>query len=120
MNALTALSSEALTTRIHELVRTERITLVDFLRHLAELERRKLHIDLGHSSVFAYCTDELGLSEASAYRRMTAARLIVRFPSACDYLADGRLKLTTLVLMRDVLNEENFHDLFERASKRTE
>jgi hypothetical protein len=37
------------------------------------------------------------MTKASAFRRTTAARLLARFPVVADYLADGRLNLTTLV-----------------------
>jgi hypothetical protein len=114
--SLTKLSSGALTARLAELLSKERRCIVDFLWHLAELDRRHTVLELGYASLFAYCTEALRLPNASAWRRTTAARLLVRFPLAAEYLADGRLCLSTFVLLRDVLKPENHRDLLERAS----
>jgi hypothetical protein len=111
--SLTDVSSDRLTARLYELRVEERHRLVEFLAYLAELERRRLHLDLGFASAFAFCTDHLGLTKGAAYRRTTAARLADRFPIVADYLADGRLNLTTLVELRDVLCEER-PDLLRR------
>ena len=47
------------------------------LAHLVELEERKLHLELGFSSLFAYCVEGLGMSEGTAGRRVTAARMCI-------------------------------------------
>ncbi|MGA9525721.1 MAG: hypothetical protein WBV82_29955, partial [Myxococcaceae bacterium] len=118
--SLAELSSDALTTRLSELRGAERLSLVEFLWCLGEMDRRRTHLDLGYPSLFAYCTDALGLPKASAYRRTAAARLLVRFQVAAEYLADGRLCLTTFVLLKDVLQPENHRELLDRAAGRTE
>jgi len=41
---------------------------------LAEYDRRRLYLEDGYSSLFAYCTDALHLSESAAYSRIQAAR----------------------------------------------
>jgi hypothetical protein len=56
------------------------------------------------------------MSNGTAYRRTTSARLIARFPAVLEYLRDGRLSLASLCELRDVLNEENHRELLERAS----
>ena len=60
------------------------------------------------------------MTKASAFRRTTAARLLARFPLVADYLADGRLNLTTLVELRDVLDEAHLVEILDRAAGRTE
>ena len=120
LSCLRGLSSSALTSRLADLLRSERVTVVDFLWHLAEVERRSLHLELGYSSLFVYCTDALRLSKAAAWRRTTASRLIVRFPLAAEYLADGRLCLSTLVLLKDVLRPDNHRELLDRAAGASE
>src|SRR5262245_13883594 len=117
---LTDIPSDRIAARLYELRAEERVRLVEFLDYLAELERRKLHLDMGFGSTFAYCTQHLGLSNAAAYRRITAGRLLRRFPIAAEYLADGRLNLTTLVELRDVLCEERLGEILSRAAGRTE
>jgi 5-methylcytosine-specific restriction endonuclease McrA len=117
---LSAIPGDQLTARLYELRRRERHLQVEFLHYLAELDRRRLYLDLGFSSLFAYCTDHLGLSRSAAFRRTTAARLLARFPVVADYLADGRLSLTTLVELRDVLSEERLDQILGRAAGRSE
>ena len=51
-----ALSNGELVARIDRLAGEEREVLCRFLEHLSELERRKLHVELGFSSVFSYLT----------------------------------------------------------------
>src|SRR5919198_2583438 len=114
--SLANLSSAALTARLTELVGDERRCIVDFLWHLAEMDRRSTHLDLEYPSLFAYCTEALRLPKASAWRRTTAARLLVQFPLAAGYLADGRLCLTTFVLLKDLLTPENHRELLDRAA----
>src|SRR5262249_26304302 len=103
-----------------EIRNAERSLLVEFLLYLAELDRRKLYLELGFSSTFAFLTDHLGLTRSSAFRRTTAARLVARFPVVAEYLDDGRLCLTTLVELRDVLEESRLAEILDRAAGRTE
>jgi 5-methylcytosine-specific restriction endonuclease McrA len=118
--ALAALPDETLTRRLFEIRKQERRLLVEFLRYLAELDRRRAVVAQGFPSLFAFCTEFLGLSKASAFRRTTAARLFARFPPVAEYLADGRLNLTTLVELRDVLDEAHVAEILDRAAGRTE
>src|SRR5687767_13481427 len=107
LSALEALSPETLTARLDQLVANERCALVDFLRHLAELDRRKLYLGLGYASLFEYCRDHLHLSDGSAFRRYTAARLLARFPAIEQHLASGTLSLKRVTMLRNVLTPEN-------------
>jgi 5-methylcytosine-specific restriction endonuclease McrA len=114
------LSSHALTAKLGDLLADERQTIVAFVLHLAELERRQLHLELGYASLFVFCTDRLKLSKGAAYRRVTAARLVTRYPVIADYLTDGRLCLTTLAMLRKVLDDSNYVQVLHRAAGRTE
>jgi 5-methylcytosine-specific restriction endonuclease McrA len=118
--AISRMSAGDLTSRLYDLRATERALLVEFLAYLGELDARKVYLGLGFSSTFAFCTDYLGLTRSSAFRRTTAARLLVRFPVVADYLGDGRLGLTTLVELRDVLDEASVGNVLDRAAGRTE
>jgi hypothetical protein len=120
IEALADLPDETLARRLLEIRKQERRLLVEFLRCLAELDRRRTVVAQGFPSLFVFCTDFLGLSKASAFRRTTAARLLARFPLVADHLADGRLNLTTLVELRDVLDEAHLAEILDRAAGRTE
>ena len=120
MNSLADLPTGALTARLYEIRKAERGLLVEFLTYLGELDRRRTYLELGFPSLFAFLTDHLGYTRSAAFRRSTAARLVVRFPVLCDPLADGRLCLTTLVELRDVLDAERLDEIVARAAGRTE
>ena len=60
-----ALDDDALTRKLVSLIGRERRGLVDFLRHLAELDTRRLYAAAGYPSLHAYCRDHLRLSEAT-------------------------------------------------------
>jgi hypothetical protein len=115
-----SLSSDGLVARLDELVSNEHSIVVDSIVHLAELERRGLHVAMGHPSTFDYCVKRLRLTKGCAYRRTTCARLITRFPAALDHLRARELCMTTLALLRDVLTDENHRDVLARASGKTE
>jgi 5-methylcytosine-specific restriction endonuclease McrA len=111
---------EALTGRLLEIRKQERSLLVEFLGYLAELDRRKTVVAQGYPSLFSFCTDFLGLSKASAFRRTTAARLLARFPLVAEYLGDGLLKLTKMFELRYVLDEAHLVEILDGAAGRTE
>jgi hypothetical protein len=71
------------------------------------------------SSMFHFCQSKLGMSEGEAHRRITAARLARRFRVVLDALAEGRIHLSALVLLRDHLTGDNVDELLEAASGKT-
>jgi 5-methylcytosine-specific restriction endonuclease McrA len=120
MVTVSDLSDNALVGRVVQIRKQERSLLVEFLRCLIELDRRRTVLAMGFSSMFSFCVEQLGCSKAAAFRRTTAARLLSRFPLVADYLFDGRLNLTTLVELRDVLEESRMVEILDRAAGRTE
>jgi 5-methylcytosine-specific restriction endonuclease McrA len=93
----------------------ERRTTADLLALLAELDSRKLYLGEGCSSLFAYCTQVLHLSEPAAYSRITATRVARRFPTVLARLADGDLTLTSISLLAAHLTDENADALLDAA-----
>ena len=57
---LGGVGNEALVAALSGLVRRENDLMSDLLAHLAELDERRLYLDLGFTSLFAYCTEALG------------------------------------------------------------
>jgi hypothetical protein len=110
--------------RLAELLRSEQARLGDFLVALAEFDRERLWVKLGHASLYAFLQRDLGLSNASAFYRKVAAELIQRFPEVADPLRDGRLCITSVVQLARVMTEENratvlpqFFSLSKRAAR---
>jgi hypothetical protein len=91
----------------------------EVLAHLAELEERRLHLQLGFPSLFAYCVEALGLSEGSAGRRVAAARVCRRFPEAFELVARGDLHLSALCGLAPHLNPQNATELFTACCRKT-
>jgi len=71
---------------------------------------------LGFPSLFAYCTESLGFCEATAWRRITAARVCRRFPQAFALVSRGSLHLSALCALKPHLNADNANELFELCS----
>src|SRR6185436_10717996 len=117
---LARLPASEITSRLYELRRQERHALVELLGYIGEVDRRKLFLEAGFSSLFAMLTQYLGYSGSAAFRRCTAARLLARFPVLAEYLADGRLNLTTLTELREVLCEERLDEILRLAAGRSE
>src|SRR5450432_3341874 len=89
------------------------------LAHLAAVEERRLHLEVGSSSLFDYCCARLGLSENEAFHRITAARLARQFPAIFGLIERRALHLTAVCLLRDYLTPENHRELLEAASGKT-
>src|SRR5512139_3729443 len=68
------------------LLRAERTAAAEFLLALADFDRRRGWELLGHASLFAFLHVELGLSKGGAFFRLTAARLLQRFPDLIEPL----------------------------------
>ena len=118
-HAPSSLDSNVLALRLRELAGEEREVQVDFLLHLEEFDRRRAFVDAGYPSLWAYCLEVLHLREGAAGRRIQAMKVLRRFPKLEEALRDGRLCLSTIALLGQVLTEENLDDLLARAAYRT-
>lgn len=113
---LTHLSNEEVSAEIVAMHGTERSIVARMVRYLAEVEERRIHLEAACPSLFDYCIRRVGLSEGEAFRRMTASRLVRKFPDLLGRLERGELHLSALVLLRDRLNEASYHELVTEAS----
>lgn len=115
MVCIDVLSDDELLRRTSELaVRGRRIEAA-LIEHMAEVDRRRLYRGEACSSMFAYATERLRLSESQAYDRITVARASRRFPVLLEMMADGRLTLTAAAKLGPHLTSENAAGLLERA-----
>jgi hypothetical protein len=113
--SIDSLSNEELAAEAERAAGAERRSMVELLRLLIEVERRRLHLTLGHSSMFVYCVRALHLSEQAAYSRITAARSARRFPQLLVLLAEGALTLSSVGLLAPHLTDETLEPLLEAA-----
>src|SRR5262245_20708244 len=116
---LGSLGNDELLASLSAIIGKDNGLTADLLAHLAECDERRLHLDLGFPSLFAYCTESLGFCEATAWRRITAARVCRRFPEAFALVASGKLHPSALCSMKPHLDRDNASALFELCSNQS-
>ena len=107
---------DALIKNLETLARRESKTTLELLLQLVELEERRLHSELGFSSLFAYCREKLKYSEGAANRRIKAARCIRDYPKVYQLLKERHVSLSTVCIFSAVLTAENQDRLLEEVS----
>jgi hypothetical protein len=110
--SLKDLNDHDLIARTKRAAENERRTTAELVALLAEIDDRRLYEGEGCSSLFAYCTQVLHLSEHAAYGRIEAARLSRRFPVVLRLLDSGEATLTTVCLLAAHLTDDNCDALF--------
>ena len=99
---------------LRRLLSAEQAAAADFLLALADFDRRRGWEPLGHASLFAFLTRELGLSNSAAWYRQSAARLLPRHPAVEAALREGRLCLSVVGELSRVLTPENEAEVLPR------
>jgi len=117
--SLSHLSDQTLLRDLTSLVARDRATTAALLAHLAEVDARRLYLPAAYASMYAYCVNELHLSEDAACKRITVARVARQFPAIFQALADGRLHLSGIVLLAPYLTPQNGDELLGAAERRT-
>src|SRR5689334_605384 len=110
------LSARDLMEQLRQFLSGERTALADFLVALAELDRRRLFVELGFGSAWDFCCRALGLSETATHYRLVAARQIQQQPELVDQIRSGRLCVTTLAKLSRVLTDDNRAALVAEAA----
>ncbi len=108
---LEGLSTEELDRSTEKLVRAEKRNVALVIAHIAEMSRRRGHVERGYKSLWDYCTRRLRLSEGSVARRIQVANVARRFPQILVALAENRLSLTVAGLLAPLLAESNVEKL---------
>lgn len=118
--ALRSLSDRDLLNNTKSVVARERGITIEVLHHLNEVERRKLYLTLAHSSMFTYCTDELGYSASAAKRRISTARCVTRFPEVLSLLKANEVNLSTVTQVARLMKPGNSHEVLQRIRGKTQ
>ncbi len=114
-HSLTNLSDATLIRDLKDLVARDRATTAALLAHIAEVDSRRLFAPAGYPSMFAYCVEELRLSEGATYKRITAARAARKYPILFRLVAEGRLHLTAIKFLAPHLSPSNAEELVASA-----
>ncbi len=107
-------TARALSENLADLLRREHDSLAEFLIVLADFDRRRLWVELGYASLFAFLHRELRLSKAAAQYRKVAAELIQEVPSVVEALRDGRLCFTSIIELARVVTAANWETVLPR------
>jgi len=108
------LDDDVLLERVRALVVRSNETEADLLEHLAEVDERRLYLP-DHTSMFAFCTADLGFSEAVAENRIAVARAGRRFPRVIAIRRSGAIHLSGLRVLVPHLTDESADRLLEEA-----
>lgn len=104
--SLTKLSNDLLISRFKDLRKEEQRVLVEILHHIKEMERRKLHLEKGHTGLYSYLVKEFGYSEHEAFTRIEASRLITAMPEFEKPIEQGLLSLSSVAEVRSAIRQE--------------
>jgi hypothetical protein len=115
----TPLSDEELVSQITSLCLEGRRLVARLIMHLIDVEDRALDKRSACSSMWAFCTERLHMSEGETSRRLNAARLARRFPSVLARLERGEIHLSALRKLGPYLNEENVDAVLDEAKGKT-
>jgi 5-methylcytosine-specific restriction endonuclease McrA len=117
--SLRSLADDTLVRNAAHLVALGRANTAELVAHLAEIEERRLYASAGYSSMYLYCVQELKLSEDAALKRIRVARAARDFPAILPAIADGRLNLSSILLLIPHLDPATSQNLLEEAAGKT-
>ncbi len=113
------LSDADLLAAVTRLAACEARATADLVASLAEVDLRRLYLEQGFSSLFAYCVQHLHLGESATANRIEAARAGRRFPLILERLREGSLTLTAVRLLAPHLTESNHREVLDAAHHAT-
>lgn len=118
-NSLRGLEKDRLLQRFSLLVDEDRQNTAALVAHIAEIDRRKLYLEHACSSMFTFCTERFGMSEAVTHKRIRTGRAASRFPYILEMISRGEIHLTGVHLLSAHLTEENHREVLERAKHKS-
>ena len=112
---LTNLSDTELENRLKVISEKESVLQATFIEYLIEVDKRKLYLGHGYSSLFSYLNEKLNYSEGSAMRRLKAARLAAKYPVVIDLLKERKINLTNISLIEPVITAKNYNKIIKEV-----
>ncbi len=88
----------------------------ELLEILDQVDRHRVYLEQGHSSLFLYAVRGLGLSEGVAYNLITVARKARAVPEIKSMIAEGSLTLSNARRITPVLTPQNKKEWLEKAA----
>ena len=103
---VSALSDDRLLERTKELSGVEHHLEVVVIDHLREIQKRRLYLRIGFSSLFDYAVRELGYSDAAAWRRIKAMRLCADVEGVRERLRNGTMTLNAAAQLQNAFDRQ--------------
>ncbi len=86
--------NQELLAELKDLTGQERLIVTRVLLYLQEVEKRKLFLEEGYSSLFAFCTEFLLYTPAEVQVRIEAMRLGKEIPEVIEKIKEGKVSLS--------------------------
>lgn len=102
-----------------ELVKTYKRCENDLLDVLQAIDRERIYLSLGCSSLFRYCVEKLQLSESETYRFIQVARKSVEVPALKEAIAAGTLTVSKASRVAPVISSSTEEFWIQAASTKT-
>jgi 5-methylcytosine-specific restriction endonuclease McrA len=99
-------SREQLMNSAMSVVKIEHAATIEAIRHFSEINRRKLYLEYGFSSLFDMLTKHFGYCRASAQVRINSMRLVNDIPEVEQKIENGELTLTAASQVQSFLVAE--------------
>ena len=104
--SLKQLNNPDLLREVECLVKKERQLSTEILRYLREIYQRRLHAQMGFSSLFCFCVEHLKYSPAQAQRRIESMKLLTELPELENKINQGELNLTQVAQAGSFFSKE--------------
>ncbi len=91
--------------KLTQLIREERRITNEILELINIALERRSYLELGFASMFGWLVRGYGFSNAAAYRRIEAARMLKAVPEVAEKLSDGRVNLTSLSKAQSIVKQ---------------
>lgn len=109
--------SHKLIVQLKQLVKTERKITAEIIEVIKEIDRLKLYLGHGHTSMFSFLTKEMGYTPTSAIRRINAARILLEIPQLKENLKAGAINLSQASMVVEAVRQKQKAEPQNRISK---
>lgn len=96
-------------------VQLEKQSTAKVLEYLVEIDKRRLWVKEGYSSLYDFCIRYLNYSEGETHRRIQACRLTSRVEEVKPLLEQGTLSLTAASLLAPHLDNHNAKEILPQV-----
>lgn len=94
--SLKSMTNSELHQSFERVAHTERKIMGLVFEHINEVDLRRLYLDYGYASLYAYLVGAMKYSESCAYRRIASARLVKNHSEIAEKVQAGTINLSQL------------------------